>query len=91
MVEFAVTPLYVPLYQILLLLLVTTLALLFGKMHLALMVNYLFTLYWGYILNREVLVGEGFSTANVFTAIYFVLGLVVVVLALIGFLASRQH
>ena len=92
MVEFAVTPLYVPLYQILLLLLVTTLALLFGRVHLALIVNYIFTLYWGYILNRDVLMGgEGVAGASLFTGVYFGLGLVVVVLALIGFLSARQR
>lgn len=91
MVDFVATPLFVPIYQILMMLLASTLALLFGKVRLALIINYLFTMYWGYILNKDVLVGDGIGSLDFFTAIYFVLGLAVVILAVFGFLASRHN
>jgi len=44
----------VPVAQIALLLLLSTTALLFGKIKLALLISYLFTLHWGYFINREL-------------------------------------
>ncbi|MEW5735754.1 MAG: hypothetical protein AB1921_12920 [Thermodesulfobacteriota bacterium] len=84
--ELLQTQLLVPAYQIGLLLLVSTIALLFGKMRLALILNYLFTLYWGYILNRSTLLGSGLENLSNFTAIYFGFGLAIAVLAAFSFL-----
>ncbi|MBW1895991.1 MAG: hypothetical protein JRI47_02940 [Deltaproteobacteria bacterium] len=80
------TELSVPLIQIVLMLSISTLALLGGRVKLALLVNYLFTLYWGYIFNLELLVGENLEKMDYFFTFYFGFGLLVVVLALIGFL-----
>jgi hypothetical protein len=84
---FHTTELAIPLFQVVLLLVLSTLALLFGRIKLALLFNYLFTLYWGYILNREHLLGSNLERIGHFSALYFGFGLVIVFLALVGFLA----
>lgn len=76
----------IPLYQAGLLLGLSTLVLLFGRAKIALMINYLFALYWGYWLNREAILGKGVPSLDLFTMCYFGFGLVIVVLALVGFL-----
>ncbi len=87
---FYATELTVPLSQMVLLLICTTVALLFGRVKLALLVNYVFALFWGYILNRELLIGSG-ETVSPFVYIYVVFGLSVVFLAAVGFLAHRNE
>ena len=82
---FQSTELSVPVIQIALLLILSTLALLFGRTKLALLINYVFTLYWGYFLNINRLLGSGLERLNYYTAIYFGIGLAVVILALVGF------
>jgi hypothetical protein len=84
------TELTIPLLQILLLLATSTLALLFGRIKLALLVNYIFTLYWGYVLNREALVGAELEQMDMFTTAYFGFGFFVVILAVLGFLSHRN-
>ena len=83
------TELNVPLIQIVMLLGLSTLAMLFGKTKLALLVNYLFTLYWGYFLNRDLMM-ETFESADQFVFIYFGVGIVVAMLAMISFLRSED-
>ena len=80
------TELGVPLFQILILLLFSTAALLFGKVRVALIINYIFTFYWAYFFNRELLLGMGMNTFDAFTAIYFLFGLVIIMIAMVGFL-----
>ncbi len=84
------TELVIPLYQIGLLLLISTFALLFGRMKVALLTNYLFALYWGYILNRNILVGTKFENVEYFTAAYFGFGIVIIAVALVGFMTSNE-
>ncbi|MBW1740513.1 MAG: hypothetical protein JRJ42_05170 [Deltaproteobacteria bacterium] len=84
------TELSVPLFQIALLLALSTLAMLFGRIKLALLINYLFTLYWGYIFNRDELLGPNLEKIDHFTAIYFGFGFIIVILASIGFLVHRD-
>jgi hypothetical protein len=87
---FFVTELSVPLFHIALLLAISTLALLFGRLRLALLVNYLFVLYWGYVFNRELLVGSDLDKLDNFTMLYFGFGFFIIILALIGFLSRRS-
>ena len=87
---FMLAELTVPLLHIALLLVLNTLALLLGRVKLALLVNYLFALYWGYIFNRELLVGSDLEKLDHFTMLYFGFGAVIVVLALAGFLTQRD-
>lgn len=82
------TQLMIPAFQIVLLLFLSTVALLFGKTKLALLTNYLFALYWGYFLNRDIMIASMDKTY--FTAIYFGLGIFIVIVAMIGFLAHRE-
>jgi hypothetical protein len=89
--EFVQLDLAVPLYQIGLLLFISTLTLLFGRLRLSLIVNYIFTLHWGYTLNRDILVGQGLESLSAFTAAYFGFGIAIVLLAVLGFLAASNH
>ncbi|MBW1779173.1 MAG: hypothetical protein JRL30_00345 [Deltaproteobacteria bacterium] len=85
------TELTIPMYQVGLLLLLSSLALFAGKTKLALLINYLFVLYWGYWLNREAVLGYGVVQLDLFTACYFGFGIVIIILALIGFLNAAAR
>ena len=87
---FYTTNFSVPIYQIGLLLAISTLTMLFGRIKLALLVNYLFTLYWGYILNRDIFTGDQFENVNSFSAIYFGFGIIIVMLALFAFMTQNE-
>ena len=81
----------VPLIQIAMLLTLSTLALLFRRVKLALMINYIFALFWGYILSENFNIINGINEMdlkNVF--IYFGFGFLVIILALVGFFQSRD-
>lgn len=82
---FYATELAVPAPQIILLLMLVTGALLFGRVKLALLINYIFTLYWGYFFNRDVLLDYA-QNVDYFVLIYFGFGFLVVIFAMIGFL-----
>ena len=84
------TDLTIPLNQIILLLLLSTIALLFGKIKIALIINYIFTLTWGYVFNRDKLMDLGFELPEVFTTIYFLFGIGVIVIAGFAFLFHRN-
>ena len=84
------TELTIPAIQIALLLALNTLSLFFGRTKLALMITYLFSLYWGYILNREYLMSSGAEEGSWFTWVYFGFGIFVVILALAGLLSQRK-
>jgi hypothetical protein len=84
------TELTVPLSQIALLLIFSTVALLLGRVKLALLVNYLFALHWGYVYNRQLFLGSDLEKMDYFDACYFGFGLAIVVFASIGFLMHRH-
>jgi hypothetical protein len=44
----------IPLFEVILLLILSTIAFLFGRLKLAILINYCFTVYWGYILNFNI-------------------------------------
>ncbi|MBW1754374.1 MAG: hypothetical protein JRJ46_15120 [Deltaproteobacteria bacterium] len=79
----------IPVVQVVWLLLMITTAQLFGKIKLALLISYIFTLYWGYFLNREVMVNS-VHHGEYFILIYFGFGIAVVVLAIIGFMVQHE-
>ncbi len=85
------TELAIPLYQVGLLLVLSTLGLLFGRVKLALLINFIFTIYWGYWLNREQVVGTGIPEIDTFTIFYFGFGLLIVILVLIGFMLESNR
>lgn len=84
------THLTIPLYQIGLLLLLSTMALIFGRVKLGLLINYVFTLYWGYFLNRDILLGS-MAHGEYYTWIYFGGGILIALLALLGFLTHHGN
>ena len=80
----------IPISQIVLLLLLSTAALFMGRMKLALFFNYVFTLYWGYGINRDYLVGLGFQYISGYTIVYFGFGVVIAVLALVSLIVESK-
>lgn len=78
-----------PVHQLMILLTLSTMVLLFGRIKLALMINYVFTMYWGYFFNRDLLQGY-IHQQHYFSMIYFGLGLAIAVLAMLGFMFQRQ-
>jgi hypothetical protein len=83
------TKLVVPLFQVALLLVFSTVALLFGRMKLALIINYCFTLYWGFFLNVDFFSDKGDLVFNSYSFAYFGFGLLIVALAVIGLLSKE--
>ncbi len=88
---FFTTELGVPLFQIIVLLTFSTGALLFGKVRVALIINYVFTFYWAYFFNREHLLGLGMNKFDTYTLIYFLFGLVIMLIAVVGFLFQKNN
>ena len=81
------TELAIPISQMILLLFSSTLALLFGRVRLALMINYLFTLYWGYLYQKDVLF-EASLQSVIYLYVYFGFGIFIALIAIVGFLRS---
>ena len=88
---FFTTELAVPLFQIIILLLFSTISLLFGKVRMALIINYIFTFYWAYVFNRDSLIGMGLNKFDQFTLMYFLFGLFIILFALVGFLFQKNN
>lgn len=84
------TDLTVPINQIILLLLFSTMALLFGKIKVALIINYTFTLTWGYIYNRDKLLVSEFEHPEIFTILYFLFGIGIMLIATFAFIFHRE-
>jgi hypothetical protein len=84
------TDLTIPINQIILLLLFSTLALLFGKIKIALIINYVFTLTWGYIFNRDKLLVSEFEYPELFTILYFLFGVGIILIASFAFIFHRD-
>jgi hypothetical protein len=76
--------------QIILLMLMSTISLLFGKLKLALLINYLFTLHWAYISNRENLMELGFENFQLVSVMYFIFGLGIVLVASFAFMFQKN-
>ena len=73
MLEFLLNAnLNIPMIQLIMLMLMSTVSLLFGKLKLALLINYVFTLHWAYVANRENLIEMGFENFQLVSVIYFV-------------------
>jgi hypothetical protein len=87
---FTSTQLAIPMSQVILLLILSTLALLIGRLRLALFINYCFTLYWGYVSNLNLLSATEMSTLNVYTFVYFGSGIVIILLAMIGLVTHHE-
>ena len=87
----AETTLEIPMIQIIMLMLFSTLTLLFGKLRLALLINYIFILNWAYIINRDLLIDIAPTNFQYLTTVYFVFGILVVMIAGFSFLFQKDH
>ena len=87
---FIATQLSIPILQIALLLALSTLALIFGRLRLALLINYCFTLYWGYLANMALFLGEGAFEITRFSLIYLGFGVIILGLAVVGFIFHKN-
>ena len=85
------TELTIPMYQVGLLMVLTTLGLLFSRIKLALLINFIFALYWGYWLNRENVIGTGIPEIDAFTIGYFGFGFLIVIFVVIGFMLESTR
>ena len=86
---FLSTQLSVPILQIVMLLALSTMSLIFGRIRLALLINYCFTLYWGYVSNLSLFTGDSaFQIAN-FSFMYFGFGIAIIALAIAGLMYHR--
>jgi len=89
---FTETTLAIPMIQIIALMTISTLSLLFGKLKMALLVNYIFILYWAYFFNRDLLMemggAENFQFISVF---YFLFGIVIILVAAFSFLFQKDQ
>jgi hypothetical protein len=86
---FATVEITIPLSQLLLLLVLSTLSLLFSKVKLALLINYIFTVYWGYFLNRDLAI-EMMGESNTVAYVYFGFGISIIILAMVGFISREE-
>ena len=82
---FRTTSITIPFMQLFLLIVVSTLLLLFGSLKFALLTNYLFTFYWGFSVNFGKI--DVISTNNfpLFSLVYLGFGSMVVMLVLFSF------
>lgn len=92
MIEFITeTTLEIPMIQVMLLMLISTVSLLFGKLRLALLINYIFILNWAYIINRDLLLDMGPAKFQYISALYFIFGVVVILIAVFSFMFQKDQ
>lgn len=80
----------IPIFQIMLVLTLGTLALVLGKMKLSLVVFYCGILYWGYFRNPSLKSAEGTFQMDAFTLFFLGFGVVILLLTLIGLLTHQD-
>ena len=85
------TELAVPFFQIIIFMFFSTLSLLFGKVRIALMINYVFTFHWAYIFNRDSLMDLGLNKFDHYSLIYFVFGIMIILLVILGFIFQKNN
>lgn len=76
--------------QIILLMVLSTLTLLLGKLRLALLINYIFILNWAYFLNRDLLLSMAPSSFQYISTLYFLFGILIVLIAAFSFLFQKE-
>ena len=82
---FRTTLITIPFMQLFLLIVISTLLLLFGGVKLALLTNYLFTFYWGFSVNFEKMDVVRINDVPLFSLVYLGFGSMVVMLVLLSF------
>ena len=84
------TSVSIPIFQIMLVLTVGTLALVLGKVKGSLVVFYCGVLYWGYFCNPSLRSTDGTFQMGAFTLFFLGFGVVILLLALIGLLTHQD-
>ena len=80
----------VPTYQIMFLLIIMTVALLFGYVKAGLFLCYIFVFYWGNIFNIRTIVGSGDPDTATVSFLFIGFGLIIAFLAMLGFLLNKE-
>jgi len=75
----------IPFMQLFLLIVISTLLLLFGSIKFALLTNYLFTFYWGFSANFGKIDTVSINNFPLFSLVYLGFGSMVVMLVLLSF------
>ncbi len=84
------TEMTVPVYQIMALLAIMTIALLFGYLRLGVFFAYVFVFYWGNILNVRAIFNSSDPVVSTFSFMFMGFGLVIIFLATVGFLLNKE-
>ena len=80
----------VPTYQIMSLLVIMTVALLFGYVKMGLFLCYAFVFYWGNIFNVRAVLGSVDPDSSSVSFLFIGFGLIIVFLAMLGFLLNKD-
>ncbi len=79
----------VPVWEVILLVVINSICLLLGRHRLGLIVSYLFVFYWGFIINKGYFIDLlGNMTWGLY--VYAISGVLMVVIAVIGFFVKKQ-
>ncbi len=84
------TEISVNLFQIMALLVLSTVALLYGMTRIALFINYAFIVYWGYLANFDQVCEAQVQSMPSFSAAYVFFGFLIILLASFGLLVSHD-
>jgi hypothetical protein len=87
---FCNTQIPIPVGQLMLLIILSTLSMLYGKIRLALLGNYIFTYYWAYVYNRDLILELAPEFFETFTYCYFGFGILSVCLTLFAFMMNQE-
>ena len=82
---FSTTLITIPFLQLFLLIIISTLFLLFGRIKFALLINYLFTFYWGFNVNFGKIGIVSTNNFPLFSLVYLGFGSMIVMLVLVSF------
>jgi len=80
----------IPLYQIMILLAIMTVTLLFGYLRTGLFLCYIFVFYWGNMFSMRSVFDSTDPNASALSFVFIGFGLIVVFLAMLGFLLNRE-
>ena len=80
----------VPVYQIMFLLVIMTVALLFGYLKLGLLFCYVFVFYWGNIFNIRTVFDDADPNVTTVSFLFIGFGLIISFLAMVGFLLNKE-
>jgi hypothetical protein len=83
------TDLTVPAGQMFLYMLLVSLFLLFGRQRLCILTTFLFSFYWGFVLNKELFINR-LGDVGLFLALYLGCGFLVILMALISFFIKQD-